>query len=223
MGETIGIFTITEVMPYRDDYGHTLYKGICNCCGYERIARYIDFKITSKCSHVRADGKIHSYDVKWNNRRLRKIFAGMKQRCYNKNERSYKWYGAKGIKVCNEWLDNPELFEKWAIENGYKDNLTIDRIDENKDYEPSNCRWKTLEQNARYKSTTSMIEVDSEKHTGREWAEILGLGTNRINTYIRDYGLDNTVEFIRRYIKNPLLSQCKRGKKSIYSLYMESN
>ena len=69
-------------------------------------------------------------------------------------------YGGKGIRVCQEWLDNPELFEEWSLENGYEDNLTIDRIDSTKDYCPDNCRWVTLEDNAKYKSTTRVLDVD---------------------------------------------------------------
>lgn len=119
-------------------------------------------------------------------------------------------------------MDNPELFEKWAIENGYEDNLTIDRIDENKDYSPDNCRWKTNKDNSKYKSTTSIIDVNGEVHTGKDWAKILGLGVNIINTYIRKYGLSNTIEFIKRYKVNPNLKN-NRKRKSIYDLYMNTN
>ena len=142
----------------------------------------------------------------------------MKNRCYNKKVKSYKYYGKRGIKVCDEWKNNFLNFYNWAIKNGYKDNLTIDRIDENKDYCPENCRWVTNINNAKYKTTTSLIEVDGETHTGKDWAKILGFGPNLINNYIRKYGLENTIEFIKRYRVNPILKP--KGNQSYYDLYM---
>ena len=76
--------------------------------------------------------------------RIYKIWIGMKARCYNKNSVPYPYYGAKGIRVCEEWKTAPDgfiRFYNWSIENGYSEKLTIDRIDPTKDYEPSNCRW----------------------------------------------------------------------------------
>ena len=99
----------------------------------------------------------------------------MKARCYDKSNKSYRWYGAKGVKVCDDWMRNPELFESWSLTNGYDDGLTIDRIDWDGDYSPDNCRWVTLAYNSKYKSTTSLIDVDGTIHTGKDWAKTLGL------------------------------------------------
>lgn len=81
--------------------------------------------------------------------RIKYIFNGMKQRCNNPNHDSYKYYGGRGIKVCDEWLDKDGLlkFYEWSVANGYKEDLSIDRIDNYKGYSPQNCRWVTsLEQ-----------------------------------------------------------------------------
>jgi hypothetical protein len=75
----------------------------------------------------------------------------MKQRCHNPNQRTYKYYGARGIKVCDEWFHDYEAFRKWAIENGYCEGLTIDRINNDGDYEPSNCRWVSFDVQANNK------------------------------------------------------------------------
>ena len=194
IGETYGIYTLIEFLNEKDKYGHYLYKGKCKICGYETVRPFSHFSapsaITNNCKHLDRNGNYYNFNkYNWSNERIGSIFNGIKDRCYNKNNKSYKWYGEKGVKVCKEWIDNPKLFENWALSNGYKDNLTIDRIDENKDYCPENCRWVPNSDNAKYKSTTSLIEVDGETHTGKDWAKILGFGPNLINKYIRKYGL----------------------------------
>ena len=199
-------------MDYRDKDGHALYKGICRQCGLERIAKINDLKVTKVCSH-------NNFLVKWKNKRIRNIFREMKYRCYNEKDKSYKWYGKKGIKITEEWLNNPCLFEERALENGYKDWLTIDRIDENKDYCPENCRWVTIQENAKYKSTTNLIKANGELHTGTEWSNILNLGVNVINKYVRKYGKENTEKFIEKYLENPGMKPS--GRKSYYELYMD--
>ena len=76
-----------------------------------------------------------------NSKRLYRTWKNMRNRCKNPNNRSYHKYGGRGIKVCDEWDRNYNYFEKWSLENGYADNLSIDRINANGNYEPSNCRW----------------------------------------------------------------------------------
>ena len=112
--------------------------------------------------------------------RLYSIWAGMKSRCFNPNIHSYKHYGGRGITVCDEWKNSYIDFKKWALENGYDESLTLDRIDVNGNYEPSNCRWATQKQQARNTRFNNIIELNGESHCISEWAEILGIGNGLI-------------------------------------------
>lgn len=99
----------------------------------------------------------------------------MKQRCYNKKLPQYKDYGGRGVAVCSEWLHDFMSFYGLAMANGYTDNLTIDRIDVNGNYEPNNCRWVTDKQQAQNRRSCKNITINNETHCIKEWCEILGL------------------------------------------------
>lgn len=220
VGEKIGIFDVLYECNFRNGDGHKLYHVKCLECGWESDLRKSDIvRRNEKCIHTRVNGSYITFQKVWNNKRLKSIFDNIVQRCYNPNNKSYRWYGAKGVGICEEWINNPKSFEEWALHNGYNDGLTIDRINENEDYSPNNCRWVSNVENAKYKSTTSIINVNGEIHSGKDWAKILGVSTNLINKYIRKYGLDNTIEFIKRYLSNPSLDSNKTTR-CIYDLYM---
>lgn len=109
------------------------------------------------------------------NQKIYKVWSGIKQRCFNPNSNRYKNYGGRGISICDEWKNSFETFCKWALENGYKEGLSIDRIDHEKNYEPSNCRWtdEITQQNNRTNNT--LYEYEGETHTLTEWSRIKGI------------------------------------------------
>lgn len=102
------------------------------------------------------------------------VWSTMKARCANTKNKKYPRYGGRGITVCEEW-QTFEPFYEWAMANGYRNNLTIDRIDNDGDYCPENCRWVTLQKQANNTSKTIKIEFNGETKTLSEWAEIIGV------------------------------------------------
>lgn len=126
------------------------------------------------------------------NRRLYMSLYNAKQRCYNKNNSKYKNYGKRGIKVCDEWLNDSKSFYNWAMNNGYDDNLTLDRIDVNGNYEPSNCRWVTKKQQAYNKQNTRNITFQGLTYPCATWEHVLNLGKNTCDTrYRRGWSIDD--------------------------------
>ena len=103
--------------------------------------------------------------------RLYSIWKAMKVRCYNPNFRAYSRYGGRGITVCDEWLHDFPAFREWAIQNGYSDNLTIDRIDNSKGYSPENCRWVSYKTQANNTRRNIVVTIDGETATIAEICE----------------------------------------------------
>lgn len=108
-------------------------------------------------------------------KRLRETYVNMKTRCYNKNSLSYYRYGGRGIVVCDEWKDNFVAFALWALDNGYREDLTIDRIDNNGNYEPNNCRFVSRTEQANNRVSSTKLEYNGEFDTMANWSRRLGM------------------------------------------------
>lgn len=144
-GKKIGLVTVLKRIEDRNKWSTTY---LCQCeCGTKFT--------TEMCTLRRADYRFCKCGPR--NHPLKKLLLSMNQRCTNPNEPSYKWYGGKGIKVYEEWLKYPIKFIKWSEENGWtqkkhksrKYQLSIDRIDSNKDYCPENCQWLSIQENSK--------------------------------------------------------------------------
>lgn len=154
--------------------GRNLRKGLTQSCGC--LQKEIFAKNTNNPPTHRSTGT-----------RLHNEWRGMKARCYIPSCSNYEYYGARGIKVCDEWKDNFEAFREWAINNGYTDNLTIDRIDVDKDYSPQNCRWITFQKNCwnrdkkpRKTNTSGYPGVQWRKDT-EKWRAVIQVNGKNIN------------------------------------------
>ena len=113
--------------------------------------------------------------------RLGRIYHNMKTRCNNPNYDKYKYYGGKGVTICDEWNESFYAFEDWAMDHGYADRLTLDRIDVNGNYTPENCRLVTRKEQSNNKTSNHMITYNGKTQSIQKWADETGLSATCIN------------------------------------------
>ena len=147
LDEYINGFRIIKSLGINEG-GDQRVEAECKICKriYEVTATKLRYN--KSCGCLNCKGNIKSRYNK-SHRRLMVIYSNMKTRCYHKEALVYKNYGARGITICDEWLNDSNLFCEWSLKNGYSDDLTIDRTDNDKGYSPDNCRWVTLKDNSR--------------------------------------------------------------------------
>lgn len=182
IGQKIGVLTIVEYCGVEKFQHYVKVK--CEC-GHEYVIRYynlIDKRRANKwCPNCKPKLRV-------DRRRIKNIRVQMIHRCYDPRNNQYHNYGGKGITICDEWLSSLDSFYNWAINNGYEDGLTIDRIDSNKNYEPSNCRWIT-------RSLNSTLANLSRRYTGGKIVKCISpscetFTTDNIREFARIHNLD---------------------------------
>ena len=152
-GQKFGKLTVIT----RDESRKGRAYWICKCeCGNTTVVPSCDLR----SGHTQSCGckwfESHNAKHKMKHTRIYSIWCGMRKRCYDPKDKVYQRYGAEGITVCHEW-NNFLTFYQWSIENGYTDELTIDRIDNKKGYSPDNCRWSTHTEQNRNRCNTVMV------------------------------------------------------------------
>lgn len=174
-GQKFGKLTVIDFAEIKNNYAY--WNCVCDC-GNKKIARGANLISgqTKSCGCLNSTNHTKHREGK---SRLYVIWAGMKQRCSNPRRRDYKNYGGRGISVCQEWQDYL-VFRAWALSSGYSDGLSIDRIDEDGNYCPNNCRWvnETVQRNNR--TDSNKLTVNGDTKTATEWSAISGVSADRI-------------------------------------------
>jgi hypothetical protein len=195
IGKQFGRLTVvdlSEKMSGRKSYW------VCKCeCGNEKLVRSDSLKSgnVQSCGCLKVEqNKVnlnqtkHGDTTRGNHKRLWQIWQGIKQRTSNPNKKTYARYGGRGIVMCEEWKDDYIAFRDWALNNGYSDDLTIDRIDVDGNYEPSNCRWATNKEQCNNRRTNVLIEWNGKTQNIEKWSEETGIPYRVLHDRYKRYG-----------------------------------
>lgn len=184
VGKQFGNLTVVEYLGRK--HHSSYWRCSCKCgntvdCYYGNLIR----GTSTSCGCLRSYYfKKRPYYHGESTTRLYKEWTSMKNRCYNKNSKQYHNYGERGIKVCEEWQSYLP-FKEWALNNGYSEELSIDRIDVNGDYCPKNCRWITMREQANNRRGNVFIEYDGHRKTATQWGELLGVKSDTIRKRVQ--------------------------------------
>lgn len=195
---TGNVYSRLTVLSFSHSNGHDVYWNCLCSCGNSIIVsrRSLVNNNTKSCGCLNEETRIINNHKKaihnQSGKRLYTIWECMHNRCYNKNSDSYKYYGLKGIGICDEWLNNKSKFFEWSLSHGYKDNLSIDRIDNSKDYSPSNCRWATITEQNNNRSCNRLITFNGKTQSLSQWSREVNI--NRRTLHDRLFKFNWSVE-----------------------------
>ena len=184
--------------------GRIYWNCKCKYCGNEIQRETSNIKkglATCKCIHKKRIKKSNSKPHR--DTEIYSKWCGMKNRCYNQKEKSFEYYGKRGITVCEEWINDFDSFYNWSIENGWEKGYSIERKDVNGNYCPENCEWIPLLEQQKNKTNTIYAELNGETKRLLEWCEILCLNPKTVYNRINQCGMTP---------EEALLYKRKRGK-----------
>lgn len=179
-GERYGQLVAIRPTGKRTKGGGIVWLFRCDCGNEKEIpANSVRSGLVKSCGCIyRPHGETRS--------RLHVIWCDMRYRCENPNADKKNVYGNRGIAVCQEWHDY-KTFRSWALANGYRDDLSIDRIDVNKGYSPDNCRWATTKEQARNTRKTRRVTINGETKLLIDWCEEYGISPCTVYRRVRKY------------------------------------
>jgi hypothetical protein len=187
-GEVFG--KLTAIAPIRPDGAGRwvwLFKCECGQLVERNSYRVISSKRLNSTPHCGCSPSLKTHGLSNEFKKLNWVWVSMKQRCNNTTCKDYARYGARGIKVCNEWLDFKN-FHSWAMSSGYKKNVTIERIDVNKGYHPDNCTWIENEKQALNREHTVKFDYKGSRYTIRELSQLAGISYYTMKGRLMNYG-----------------------------------
>lgn len=167
-------------------------KWLCICdCGNHKTIKGVNLRNgqTTSCGcyqkeQVMRFGNVYKPTHGHSRERLYRVWKSMLHRCLSVHSSSYDSYGGRGIKVCEEWREY-DVFKEWALNNGYSEGLSIDRIDVNGNYCPDNCKFSTTKEQANNKRSNVFVEINGESKTIAQWAEYAGLPYETVRQRIK--------------------------------------
>lgn len=215
-GKRFGRLTVLK-RDFPDGKTGTFWLCLCDCGKLTSVrVGNLHTGWTKSCGCYKAETSAYHFcsndNTRKNNLRLYSIYKSMRHRCLDKNHKCYRNYGERGIMICDSWLgeDGFKNFVLWAKANGYKDTLTIDRIDFNGNYCPNNCRWVSAKENANNKRDNRYIECNGEVKTLSQWADCCGIRQSELKRRL-DY-LNLPIEAAISYTGLPKAYYCGKEK-----------
>jgi len=190
IGQRFGNIVVLKDTGKRAKNGQVFWECLCDCGRITIVmSGHLLSNHTKSCGCLRKNrGPIKHGLI---NTKIYNAYNHMKDRCYNRRNDSYKNYGGRGIKICDEWLSNFMNFYNWSMKNGYREDLTIDRINNNGNYEPNNCRWVDMQTQLR---NTRRNRIYQGKCFS-EWSEIVGISRGAFFKRVRKYGIEKAINF----------------------------
>lgn len=188
-GQHYGRYTVLEYIGQNKDH-KAVWKCRCECGTIKNVSgKDLRSGNTKSCGCYNRD-KAMQNPALWKPKHglskhpLHQVWSDIKTRCYNKKDRSYKWYGARGIKLCDVWMDFKAFYE-WSIKNGYENGLTLDRINPNGNYSPDNCRWVGMKIQQNNRRNNKMLNINGVSKTMSEWADEYDVNYRLVKSRIR--------------------------------------
>lgn len=196
-GKNFGKWNVIGYAGNNND-GKSIWWCVCECDNtkfYKIVGTELSRGKTKSCGcNIIEENKQRAFIEQYANsyglttksyKRIYRIYNHMKQRCYNQKSKDYIHYGARGIRICQEWLEDKDIFVQWCVNNGYDDTLTIERINVNEDYKPSNCMWITKNKQASNKTTTKYITYNGERLKLIDFLQSIGCKTHKEQNLVR--------------------------------------
>ena len=175
---------------------HVAWNCVCECGNHTVVRTYqLKHGLSKSCGCLSIDITKERCTIHGETKtRLYSIWRSIKKRCYDPKNPSYKYYGMKGIEVCDAWKTDYLTFREWAVTSGYREGLTIERKNNSLGYCPENCKWATYMEQENHKSNNHKVEYEGVSLNVSEWCRITGIPKTTFLRYIKKFGDEKAVE-----------------------------